>query len=85
MKTISFEKLNFESTDILSRLQMKKVKGGHNDYCECSCTNGVTWQYTPVGQNNTPAQPSHDYLMSDAAEQCQGAQNVGGCTGCTNW
>ena len=30
MKAISFEKMSIESSDILSRLQMKKVKGGHS-------------------------------------------------------
>jgi|LakMenEpi03Aug12_release.lakeMendotaPanAssembly.Ray.scaffolds.fasta_scaffold3172254_1 hypothetical protein len=33
MKKISFEKMNFESSDILSRLQMKRVKGGHISLC----------------------------------------------------
>lgn len=34
MKTISFEKKSFESSDILTRLQMKNVKGGHAGTCQ---------------------------------------------------
>jgi hypothetical protein len=29
MKSINFSKMNFQGEDILTRLQMKRVKGGH--------------------------------------------------------
>lgn len=82
MKTISLEKMNFESTDILSRLQMKKVTGGV-DFCECSCTGGgPTWHYTASGQPQVPAQPSSSAIAADLALEC--GSSGGSCTGCTN-
>lgn len=85
MKSISFEKMSFESTDILSRLQMKKVKGGHGgDFCECTCNYGPgTWHYTAKGDPNTPVQPSAQTIMDDLTGYCE--EGIGTCSGCTNF
>lgn len=63
MKTISFEKLSFESSDILSRLQMKKVKGGHQSTC--------TWSWAPGYSGSTPTT-----TCSGAGENCQDAADA---------
>lgn len=84
MKTISFEKMSFESSDILTRLQMKKVKGGHGSFCECSCNTGPgTWHYTAPGDPNTAVQPSAAAIDRDIAQDC--GEGGGSCTGCTNY
>ena len=31
MKSLNFQKLNITGTDVLTRLQMKKIVGGHSD------------------------------------------------------
>lgn len=53
MKTISFEKMSFESSDILTRLQMKKVKGGHG-----TCQAEIPTEYGSV--------PATDLSLDDA-------------------
>ena len=84
MKTISFEKMSFESSDILTRLQMKKVKGGHDSFCECTCTYGSgQWHYTAHNEPNSPAQPSSQAIMKDLTVNCE--EGIGTCTGCTNF
>ena len=45
MKSINFSKMNFQGEDILSRLQMKKVKGGH-----VSCTQTIAAYCNNSGQ-----------------------------------
>lgn len=84
MKAISFEKMSIESSDILSRLQMKRVKGGHAEFCECTCTFGPgQWHYTAHGQPNVPAQPSQQAIMDDLTANCE--DGIGSCNGCTNF
>lgn len=83
MKTISFEKLSFESSDILTRLQMKKVKGGHGSFCECTCTSGSgQWHYTAHNDPSTPVQPTKAAINSDLETYCD--DGAGTCTGCTS-
>ena len=84
MKTISFDKLNFQNSDILSRLQKKRIKGGHQTFCECTFESGPgQWHYIAHEDLNTPAQPPSQAIMDDLSANCD--EGMGSCTGCTNF
>ena len=43
MKTLNFQKLNITGADVLTRLQMKKIVGGHSwGTCTSTCWINVT-------------------------------------------
>jgi natural product precursor len=53
MKSLNFQKLNISGADVLTRLQMKKIVGGHGD--------GATCTYTYTGSNGSGSSRTCDY------------------------
>jgi len=62
---------------------MKRVKGGHETFCECTCEDGTQFHFTATGQPNTPVQPSSGAIDKELIAECGSVSN-GSCTGCTN-
>ncbi|OHC88006.1 MAG: hypothetical protein A2546_14080 [Sphingobacteriia bacterium RIFOXYD2_FULL_35_12] len=60
MKSINFSKSEFQKEDILTRLQMKKVKGGHTSLCV------FTWDGDNGCQGGTSS-----FECTGSGESCQ--------------
>lgn len=61
MKSLRFQKMNIVGSDILTRLQMKKVVGGHANSCTHTYTNanGDTSTFTTSYEGTCSQQSGH--------------------------
>ncbi len=77
MKSLNFQKLNISEADVLTRLQMKKIVGGHDHGGSYFCTALAREGYTVTSPGSCTG--TLENCNTAAAEWCASEE---GCASC---
>ena len=78
MKPLSFKKMDFRQEDILTRLHLKRIIGGHSDSITCTVT-----QTSPDSTYTIEVSNKSGDGATQAAMYCAGIVEHGAAEGCS--